>query len=82
MPSLLVASFALLLQTPPAALAPTLKYDMPEGWTTKPLSSKMRVAEFVLPKAEGDSEDAAQREHSGVPEEPSRRITALLARAA
>ena len=55
MPSRLVASFALLLQTPPAAPAPTLKYDMPEGWTTKPLSSKMRVAEFVLPKAEGDS---------------------------
>ncbi len=59
MPSLLIASFALLLQTPPApAPAPTLKYDMPAGWTTKPLSSRMRVAEFVLPRADGDSEDA------------------------
>lgn len=54
MPILLAASLVLLLQTP----APTLKYDMPEGWTSKPLSSKMRLADFVLPKAEGDPEDA------------------------
>jgi hypothetical protein len=51
---LLAASLALLLQTP----APVLKFDMPEGWTSKPLSSKMRLADFVLPKAEGDLEDA------------------------
>ncbi len=55
MPILLAASLVLLLQTP----APTLKYDMPEGWTSKPLSSKMRLADFVLPKAEGDPEDAS-----------------------
>jgi hypothetical protein len=52
---LLSASLALLLQTP----APALKYDMPEGWISKPLSSKMRLADFVLPKAEGDAEDAS-----------------------
>lgn len=52
---LLAASLVLLLQSP----APALKYDVPEGWTSKPLSSKMRLADFVLPKAEGDPEDAS-----------------------
>lgn len=52
--SFLIASLALLIQTPSASL----KYDLPEGWTSKPLSSKMRVADFVLPKAEGDPEGA------------------------
>lgn len=54
MQTLLIASLALLIQTPPA----TLKYDIPEGWTSKPPSSRMRVAEFVLPKVQGDAEDA------------------------
>jgi hypothetical protein len=51
---LLLAALALLVQAPSAAL----KYDVPEGWTSKPPSSKMRLAEFVLPRAEGDAEDA------------------------
>ena len=57
--TLLIASLALLAQAP-AAPAPssTLKYDMPQGWTRKPLSSSMRLADFVLPKVESDSEDA------------------------
>ena len=55
MPSIVILTFALLLQAPQA---PTLKYDMPEGWTSKPASSRMRVAEFVLPKVAGDTEDA------------------------
>jgi hypothetical protein len=57
MPSLVILTFALLLQGPPAA--PTLKYDMPDGWTSKAPSSRMRVAEFVLPRAEGDPEDGS-----------------------
>ena len=57
MPSFFLLSLALLLQAP--APAPTLKYDMPEGWTSKPLSSKMRLADFVLPRAEGDPEEAS-----------------------
>ena len=57
MPTLLIASLALLLQA--QAPAPTLKNDMPEGWVNKAPSSRMRVAEFVLPKAAGDSEDAS-----------------------
>lgn len=56
MSSLVIVTLALLLQAPPA---PTLRYDMPEGWTSKAPSSRMRVAEFVLPKAEGDPEDAS-----------------------
>ena len=55
MQTLLIASLALLIQAPSVSL----KYDMPAGWTSKPPSSKMRVAEFALPKVEGDSEDAA-----------------------
>ena len=54
MSTLLIVSLALLLQAP----SPALKYDMPEGWSPKPVSSKMRLADFVLPRAEGDPEDA------------------------
>lgn len=55
----LVTSFALLLQAPaPAAPSATLKYETPPGWTSKALSSSMRLADFALPKVEGDSEDA------------------------
>jgi hypothetical protein len=38
--------------------AATLKFDAPAGWVSKPPSSSMRLAEFTLPKVEGDSEDA------------------------
>ena len=54
MHTLLIASLALLVQAP----APALKYEMPQGWTSKAPSSRMRVAEFTLPKVEGDAEDA------------------------
>jgi hypothetical protein len=37
---------------------PTLKYDAPKDWISKTPSSSMRVAEFTLPKADGDTEDA------------------------
>jgi hypothetical protein len=30
---------------------------VPDGWVSAPPSSKMRVAQFKLPKAEGDNED-------------------------
>jgi len=39
-----------------AALA--LRFEMPKGWVPKAPSSSMRVADFVLPKADGDTEDA------------------------
>jgi hypothetical protein len=52
----LILSAALLNQATPSA--PALKYDMPAGWTSKAPSSRMRLAEFILPKVEGDTEDA------------------------
>ena len=55
--SLLVTALAISLQAP-APAATTLKYDMPEGWIKNPPASRMRLAEFALPKAEGDTEDA------------------------
>jgi hypothetical protein len=52
---LLAASLAAFIQAP----TPNLQYTMPEGWTSKAPASRMRLAEFVLPKAEGDTEDAS-----------------------
>lgn len=48
----------LLIQAPAApAPAPALRFDAPEGWVSKAPSSRMRLAEFTLPKADGDPED-------------------------
>lgn len=44
-------------QTPGQASG-DLHYKVPEGWVAAQASSKMRVAQFKLPKAEGDKEDA------------------------
>lgn len=52
----LVASTALLLFQ---ASSPALKFDTPEGWVSKPPASRMRLAEYTLPKADGDAEDAS-----------------------
>ena len=35
-----------------------LTYQVPDGWTSTPPSSSMRVADFSLPRAAGDTEDA------------------------
>src|SRR6266700_1953632 len=35
-----------------------LHYKVPEGWTAEKPTSGMRVAQYKLPKAAGDSEDA------------------------
>lgn len=35
-----------------------LRYKVPEGWTVQKPTSDMRVAQYKLPKAAGDSEDA------------------------
>ena len=37
---------------------PSMKFDVPAGWLSQPVTSSMRVADFKLPKAAGDSEDA------------------------
>jgi hypothetical protein len=36
-----------------------LKFTVPAGWVEEPRSSSMRVAQYKLPKATGDSEDAS-----------------------
>ncbi|HMC72287.1 MAG TPA: hypothetical protein VKJ07_24225 [Mycobacteriales bacterium] len=38
--------------------AGTLAFTAPPAWKTRPASSSMRVAEFVIPRADGDTEDA------------------------
>ena len=42
------------------ALAPVaLKFDVPQGWVSKPAASTMRVAEYALPRIAGDAEDVS-----------------------
>jgi hypothetical protein len=41
-----------------AALAAGLTFTAPDGWRQSPGGSPMRVAEFALPRADGDAEDA------------------------
>jgi len=41
-----------------ALLASGLTFVTPDGWTSTPPASSMRVAEFTLPRAPGDGEDA------------------------
>lgn len=36
-----------------------LRFKAPEGWVTEKASSSMRVAQYKLPKTEGDKEDAS-----------------------
>jgi hypothetical protein len=39
-------------------LAAALTFTAPQGWQQSPPGSSMRVAEFTLPRAQGDAEDA------------------------
>ena len=41
----------------PGQTSGDLHYKVPDGWVTAPPTSKMRVAQFKLPKADGDNED-------------------------
>jgi len=36
-----------------------LRFKMPDGWVSESPSSKMRLAQYKLPKADGDAEDAS-----------------------
>jgi len=44
--------------SPNSAAPGELHYKAPNGWVTEKPSSTMRVAQYKLPKTEGDSEDA------------------------
>lgn len=50
-----IALLALLL---PQSGAGSLAYSAPAAWHTRPPASTMRVAEFVIPKTDADTEDA------------------------
>ena len=48
-------ALATALQQP----GPTLKFTAPSGWVEEKASSTMRLAQYKLPKENGDSEDAS-----------------------
>jgi hypothetical protein len=52
-------SLVLAVMATSAVGAAALKFDSPAGWVAKPPASSMRVAEFTLPRAATDKEDAA-----------------------
>ena len=43
---------------PPQSAAGEVSYKVPAGWTVEKSTSEMRLAQYKLPKAEGDAEDA------------------------
>jgi hypothetical protein len=45
--------------TPVQNAAGEVKFKAPDGWTTEKPASSMRMAQYKLPKAEGDKEDAS-----------------------
>lgn len=46
-------------ETPAPQSSGSLKYRAPEGWVVEQPTSNMRSAQFLLPRAEGDQEDAS-----------------------
>lgn len=56
-----VAALLLTLATPSGIQATpaagNLAFDAPSGWKTRPAANNMRIAEFVIPRAQGDAED-------------------------
>lgn len=46
-------------QQPPTNPSGELRFQVPDGWVVEHPSSSMRVAQYKLPKVEGDSEDAS-----------------------
>src|SRR5262245_5054999 len=53
---LTVAALMLAPQTPSTSAA-SLSYSAPSEWRSRPAGSSMRIAEFVIPRAQGDTED-------------------------
>ena len=51
--------FATSLQVLAVSQKSELKFTVPAGWIEEPRTSTMRVAQFKLPKATADSEDAS-----------------------
>jgi hypothetical protein len=53
-----VYATAVLAHTAALAAQATQHFDAPKEWNVVPSSSSMRVAQYALPRAAGDSEDA------------------------
>jgi len=56
----MLSATALALAAAASAQAPApgaLAYTAPAGWQARPAASSMRIAEFVIPRAQGDAED-------------------------
>lgn len=53
----LLLTLVSLVGIPAVAASGSLAYTAPGAWHTRPASSSMRVAEFVVPRAPGDAED-------------------------
>jgi hypothetical protein len=59
MHALLTAAVLTLAQAAQATPASAgLTYTAPADWRTRPAASSMRIAEFIIPRAQGDAEDA------------------------
>ena len=61
--AVLVMLVTLTMLMPPALAAAglaqgSLQFEPPEGWIEEAAAAPMRVAQFILPKAAGDAEDA------------------------
>ena len=46
-------------QQPSVPASGELRFKAPDGWITEKTTSTMRVAQYKLPKADGDAEDAS-----------------------
>src|SRR5687767_2452910 len=46
-------------QQPGVPASGELRFKAPDGWVTEKTTSTMRVAQYKLPKADGDAEDAS-----------------------
>jgi|ERR1044072_4561020 hypothetical protein len=58
-PIILVAVVCVVTINMAAAQKSELKFRVPAGWVEEERTSSMRVAQYRLPKAEGDTEDAS-----------------------
>jgi hypothetical protein len=54
---LTAAALTLTWPAQTAAPAGSLAFAAPAAWHTRPAASNMRIAEFVIPRAQGDAED-------------------------
>lgn len=56
--SLLIPVLTLAFADVSPGEGPKLKFEVPEGWKQEQPSSRMRYAQFTIPKVKGDTEDS------------------------